>query len=130
MKKPTMGEMTGAALLALSMTTTAIVWSTQRQIENAVNAEKVLAHFAMLDAAAAKTTKWEEEHDVRLSPMVQRHAHFFDIEWPEWKRKTEMVYRYVLRHATEQDLAPMKQFDLEPPSQGLYAAEPEQEKRP
>lgn len=97
----------GLLLAVLSASTTWIAWNTQRQIEQAVNTEKVLAHLQALDVKAEADKAWRDANDVKVIPIVQEHVHFFKVEWPEWTRKTDLIYRYVLKHATPAEMVPM-----------------------
>jgi hypothetical protein len=126
----------GLAILIGSTVAAVVSWQTQRQIAEAVNTEKVLAHLQTLDLATAADKAWRDQHDVTTGPIIQEHNHFFRTELPEMWKEVRTVFRYVMRHATPQELAPMAMTEPCPPRhegrtdfrEGMWAAETEKEK--
>jgi lambda repressor-like predicted transcriptional regulator len=93
----------GTALAAASLYSGTAAVRMQRALDQATAAGQANGRIAVLELEVAAQKVWEERHDADTAPMT-RDWIAFAAAWPEQVRKTDLVYRYVLRHATLEEL--------------------------
>ena len=109
----------GVAVAAASLYSGISAARMQRAIDQATAAGMVNGRIAVLEVQVAAGKAWEEKHE----PMM-RDFLAFSAAWPEQVRKTDLVYRYVLRHATLEELqsVPLPTHPLPDPWAPAYPA--------
>jgi len=93
----------GVALAAASLYSGVSAARMQRAIEQATAAGQANGRILVLETEVAARRIWEENHDRVTGPMIREHIAFF-ASWPERERKLDLVYRYVLRNASLEEL--------------------------
>lgn len=105
----------GLIVATATLVNTVLTAQLARERGAGYDAGKLRGELEVLRLEGVARKVWQEQHDSLTVPLIREHVAFF-AAWPGWQDKTELIYRYVIRHATLEELQSLEVPDVDRPA--------------